>query len=249
MPTGEPTPPPKKQCASEKSKWARTQCQNYNNGAPADEYFGPLKISVLGIQNNFKDLAIESGDSTTSDPIVHKLGFATAAMAKWAAKYPNDPDLPRTYYLGVLVLRKVYVQSEQELAWQYAQIILHRFPKTWFGKQIAAMSKDGFVEHWYADAQPCNAAGADPSPSPSPNPGKPVVAIISAPCTGAPAANTQMAAPTPTPAPHGKNAPASAATNAPQTPAPKATAAEKSAPSPKPSGSPVPGPNPAPPAR
>jgi len=260
MPTGEPTPPPKHQCATARSKWERTQCQNYNNGAPADEYFGRQKISVIGIQNNFHDLNIESGDNTTSPSIINKLNFVTEAMAKWAAKYPNDPDLAHTYYLGVLALQKVYVQNEQELAWQYAQIITRRYPKTYFGKKIAEMSKDGFVEHWYADAQPCDAANADPSPSPSPNPGKPVIAILRPPCTGSPAANTQMAAPSPTPAPHGKNAPAAAATNPPQTPAPaslpspstppaKASPnASKATPSPKPSGTPVPGPNPPPPA-
>ena len=48
------------------------------------------------------------------------------------------------------------------MAWQYIQTILKRFPNTYFSKQMALATKDGFTEHWYTDAQPCPVAGADP---------------------------------------------------------------------------------------
>jgi hypothetical protein len=273
QPTGEPTPPPKQQCSQKKTKWQIKQCQDYNNSAPGDEYFGRMKMSYLGINNTFKDMTIESGDFTTSQQIINKLNFAVEALSKWSAKYPGDPDLARSYYLGVLALRKVYVQAEQQLAWQYVQTILKRFPNTYFSKQMALATKDGFTEHWYTDAQPCPAAGAAPADTPTPappsKPGQPVVDLLAPPCIAPPTPEPGFEpTATPSPAPRGRNAPAPVVTNppatlAPATPAPapatsaapsaspssKAVAAAKksSSPVPKASGTPVPGPWPPPP--
>jgi hypothetical protein len=276
MPTGEPTPPPKETCAAKKTKWQQKQCQDYNNSAPGDEYFGRMKMSYLGINNTFKDMAIESGDSTTSQPIINKLNFASEALATWSSRYPHDPDLARSYYLGVLALRKVYVQAQQQQAWQYIQTIIKRFPNTYFSKQMLLSIKDGFTEHWYTDAQPCPMAGAEaatPAPAPSTKPGQPVIDLISPPCIEPPTPDPSLAGPTPTPMPaqRGRNQPAPAATNPPATPAPvalpspapsaspknalsiKTTAAVKTAaaskPAPKASSTPVPGPYPPPPIR
>ena len=214
QPTGEPTPPPKQQCSAKKTKWQVKQCQDYNNSAPGDEYFGRMKMSYLGINNTFKDMVVESGEYTTSQQIINKLNFAVEALAKWSAKYPKDPDLARSYYLGVLALRKVYVQAQQELAWQYIQTILKRFPNTYFSKQMALATKDGFTEHWYTDAQPCPVAGADPPPTPTPappsKPGQPVVDLMAPPCIAPPTPEPGFApTATPSPAPRGRNAPGS----------------------------------------
>jgi hypothetical protein len=267
--TGEPTPPPKEKCSDKKTKWQQKQCQAYNNSAPGDQYFGRQKMSYLGINNTFKDMAVESGDFTTSHSIITKLNSASEALAMWASSYPHDPDLARSYYLGVLALRKVYVQAQQELAWQYIQTIIHKFPNTYFSKQMLAAIKDGFTEHWYTDAQPCPVAGADTMATPAPAapgpPGQPVVDLLSPPCISPPTPNPDFVTPTatPSPAPHGRNAPAPVVTNPPATPAPTAApttepsastspaprVAKSSAktPAPKPSGTPVPGPNPPPP--
>jgi len=271
MPTGEPTPPPKQQCAAKKTKWQQKQCQDYNNSAPGDEYFGRQKMSYLGINNTFRDMAVESGDNTTSLSIINKLNFANEALATWSAKYPHDPDLARSYYLGVLALRKVYVQAQQQQAWQYIQTILKRFPNTYFSKQMALAIKDGFTEHWYTDAQPCPMPGDDaPSPSPAPvsKPGQQVVALLSPPCIEPPSPEpgTLTPTPSPSPAPRGHNAPAPVVTNPPAatpapsplpipsatpsaTPTPSKTASTKAAPRPKPSATLVPGPYPPPPTR
>jgi hypothetical protein len=241
MPTGEPTPPPKENCSSKMSKWQQKKCQDYNNAAPGDEYFGRMKMSYLGINNTFKDMAVESGDNTTNQAIINKLNFAEEALAKWAGKYPKDPDLARSYYLGVLALKKVYVQQQQQLAWQYAQTIVKHFPNTFFSRQMAAMIKAGFVEHWYADAQPCPAPGADPpapTPAPSPKPGQVAVDILNPPCIESSSQQPGLtAAPTPGPTQHPRNAAAATATN------------PAASPNPKPGGTPVPGPNPHPPLR
>jgi hypothetical protein len=183
-------------CGTMKSKWAHSQCETYNSSAPGDEYFGRMKMSYLGIDNTYKDGAISAGAYTTDSRIITKLDFATEALRKWAAKYPNDPQLARSYFLGVIVMRKVYTQHEQETAWEFMQLLAKQYPNTYFGKSAKSAMSQGFTEHWFALARICPpplplGAGVlpevtpDVSPTPSPAPGHPPVEIITAPCVQA----------------------------------------------------------------
>ncbi len=84
-----------------------------------------MKISYLGIDNTYRDGAISAGAYTTDPKVIAKLDFATEALRRWAQKYPNDPQLPRSYFLAVQVLRKVYTQPEQQLSWRLHPIADH----------------------------------------------------------------------------------------------------------------------------
>ena len=67
--------------------------------APADEYFGRLKMSILGIRNQLRDL--DQRLSYTPDAGAAVLGtaaFVEDAIRDWEAKYPSDPWLPRSVY-------------------------------------------------------------------------------------------------------------------------------------------------------
>ncbi len=150
-----------------------------------------MKLSYLGIDNTYKDGSISAGDYTTDQHLISKIDFATEALRRWAAKYPNDPQLARSYYLGVLVMRKVYTQPEQQTSWEFTQLLVKKYPNTYFGKTAKASMAQGYTEHWYALAEICPTplprgvkaqATADPTPSPSPEPGKPYVALITPPC-------------------------------------------------------------------
>jgi len=178
-------------CGSTKSKWAHLQCVEFNNSAPGDEYFGRMKMSYLGIDNTYKDGSISAGAYTTDPHLIAKLDFATEALRKWAAKYPSDPQLARSYYLGILVLRKVYTQGEQETAWQFMQLLVTKYPHTYFGKTVKATIAQGYTEHWFGLAQLCPTAlpaGVMPSttpadtPTPQPAPGHPAIDVIPPPC-------------------------------------------------------------------
>jgi len=168
------------------------QCEEFNSSAPGDEYFGRMKMSYLGIDNTYKDGAISAGAYTTDPHLISKLDFATEALRKWAAKYPNDPQLARSYFLAIQVLRKVYTQGEQQTTWQFMQLLVTKYPHTYFGKTIkASLASDGFTEHWFGIAQLCPTplpTGVMPSttpadtPTPSPAPGHPAVDIITPPC-------------------------------------------------------------------
>jgi hypothetical protein len=178
-------------CGATKSKWAHLQCEQFNASAPGDEYFGRMKMSYLGIDNTYKDGAISAGAYTTDPKLIAKLDFATEALHRWAAKYPNDPQLPRSYFLGIQVLRKVYTQPEQQTAWQFIQILVTKYGRTYFGKSAKASLANGFTEHWFALAQICPtplplgvmpSATPEAAPTPTPAPGHPAVDVITPPC-------------------------------------------------------------------
>ncbi|HVR45081.1 MAG TPA: hypothetical protein VMT95_00360 [Candidatus Binatia bacterium] len=180
-------------CGATKSKWAHLQCEDFNASAPGDEYFGRMKMSYLGINNTYKDGSISAGAYTTDPRLISKLDFASEALRRWAAKYPNDPQLARSYFLGIQVLRKVYTQPEQDMAWEFMQILVTRYGTTYFGKTMKASLKQGFTEHWFALAQICPTplplgvgvmpeVTPDVTPTPSPAPGHPAVVLITPPC-------------------------------------------------------------------
>lgn len=202
------SPAKKDPCGSTKSKWAHVQCQQFTNSAPGDEYFGRMKISYLGIDNTFKDGAISAGAYTTDEHLISKLMFADEALQRWASKYPGDPQIPRAYFLGVQVFRKVYTQQGQDIAWHYMQALVKQYPASYFGKTMKASIAKGFTEHLIADALPCPTPlpkGVMPTTTPSatetpsPAPGQPKVEIITPPCI--------PPTPTPSPEPSGLSSP------------------------------------------
>ena len=80
--------------------------------APADEYFGHLKMSILGIRNQLRDLETRvtyRGQSRSS--LLGKASFLEDAMADWSAKYPADPWIPgfrtrlRLCYVRIAMMR------------------------------------------------------------------------------------------------------------------------------------------------
>jgi hypothetical protein len=75
--------------------------------APADEYFGHYKLSVLGIANTIRDAGarIDSG----SDPhsmLTGPLSFVTDAIKDWEQQFPSDPWIAK----DLLALEAVYLR-------------------------------------------------------------------------------------------------------------------------------------------
>ncbi len=213
-------------CASKPSKYQRDQCRKFNASAPGDEYFGKMKLSYLGINNTFRDEAISAGAYTTDQAIIAKVNFADDAMRAWMAKYPNDPDLARSFFLGVQMFKKIYTQQYQDKAWDYMHLIVQKFPDTFFGKQIKKNIALGFTQHILADPLPCPTPlppGVIPTllpstePSPTPAPNRPKLSIIEPPCI------QPTPTPSPTPSATATPTPAVAATPGATTPSPPAS--------------------------
>jgi hypothetical protein len=223
---------PKDPCASKTSKFARQQCESFTRSAPGDEYFGKMKMSFLGINNTFRDETIRSGDYTTDSGIISKVTFADDALRDWERKYPGDPQLARSYFLGIGVFKKIYTQPMQEKAWLYMQLIVQKFPNSYFGKIVKKQIVVGFTEHYFAVPAICPTPlpmatrlprgyrptpspppEATPEPTPTPGPNKPKIEILIPECVPPPT-------PTPEPTPEPTAAPALPAATPTPTPTP-----------------------------
>ena len=75
--------------------------------APADEYFGKLKMSILGIRNTIKDKGLlVDVDSTKAESTFGAIALTEDAMHDWERKYPCDSWLPGT----ILALEHFYAK-------------------------------------------------------------------------------------------------------------------------------------------
>jgi hypothetical protein len=194
------------------TKWELQRREQFKNSAPADRYFGRLKMSFLGINNTLRFEALRAGDHSTDSSIVNKVNYADDSLRAWAEEFPRDPQLAHSYFLAVLVYQKIWTKPAQEKAWAYMQLILAKYPETYFAKRVRNDIAAGFTEHYYADALPCPTPPPTPSPLPSPTP-------------------------VPSPSPRGRG-PSHPAPQPPPTPSPSEIPSPEPSPSPSPSSSP-----------
>ena len=107
-----------------------------SNLAPADRYFGRLKMSILGVRNSIKDLAARA-DTHPEDAehIFDKAVLVEDALRDWHAHFPRDPWIPRYAYglaqlYGKLDMDDARVRRNDTLDWlaatfpasEYAQL-------------------------------------------------------------------------------------------------------------------------------
>jgi hypothetical protein len=133
--------------------------------APADEYFGKMKLSFLGINNTFRDQAIRAGDHTTNPTVTGPVMWAEDALRAWQKKYSRDPQLARTYYLAFLADQKIWLPDFQQRATTYLILLKQKFAGTYFGKQAKADLAKGLTMNFYAQPTAC---GAQDTPAPAP---------------------------------------------------------------------------------
>jgi len=99
--------------------------------APADEYFGNMKMSVLGINN----VVLQGSATLHAQPekeqdILHKADFAQNAFLAWATKYPKDTWLLR-YAHNFVTLYKSCQSQESESHRKFIQGWINKnYPKS-----------------------------------------------------------------------------------------------------------------------
>ena len=147
------------------SKAEQQKQEQLKNAAPGDMYFGRMKLSFLGINNTFKDAAIAASPYSTDSGITNKVDFGIEALNEWANKYPRDSHLPRSYFLGEEAFKKLWVRQYQDKAWSYMQLLVTKYPTTFFGKTVKTELAKGFTKHYFADALPC---GPEPAQTAAP---------------------------------------------------------------------------------
>jgi len=65
--------------------------------APADEYFGPYKQSVIEIRNRLNDYDALDPRAMLDPSVAGYLDHLQVAVRDWQQKYPSDPWLPRIW--------------------------------------------------------------------------------------------------------------------------------------------------------
>jgi len=81
--------------------------------APADEYFGPLKQSILGIRNSLRDMGRRYDVNHDSAPqTLASAALTEASIRDWAHKYPRDHEVA----VAIFTLQRLYAKIETEPA-------------------------------------------------------------------------------------------------------------------------------------
>lgn len=99
--------------------------------APADEYFGRMKMSVLEITNQIRDASARMNfNPELAATHYNKLALTEEALEDWARKYPNDSWIaPRAYDLSHLFWRMHTTLADQQAA-RCRSILFARFPSS-----------------------------------------------------------------------------------------------------------------------
>jgi hypothetical protein len=178
--------------------------------APADEYFGKLKLSILGIRNTIKDQGIKIDyDPLKASSTLGAIALTEDAIHDWQHKYPCDTWLPGTLYALEHFYLKIHTDDGVKRVHATFAWLRRDYPKSKF-VQIARR-EDGA-----ASALPAGPATASVEPgatAASPSPGTASAGPIpgQAPATPFPgtapqsvinAQNGMGASPKPTTAPH-----------------------------------------------
>ena len=106
--------------------------------APGDEYFGPLKLSYIGIRNTLHDIGLRY--DVNHD--LAKQTFATAQLTErsirdWQKKYPRDVQVPRAIYFLQRLYTKVLSVESRERARVTAMWLASDFHTSPQAKQLA----------------------------------------------------------------------------------------------------------------
>lgn len=71
------------------------RAQSHSGLAPADEYFGRMKMSVLGIRNGLRDTSLRVAyDPRHAVAQLAACHWLEDAIVDWGNKYPHDTWLP-----------------------------------------------------------------------------------------------------------------------------------------------------------
>ena len=89
--------------------------------APADEYFGRLKMSVLGIRNELNHLQSQvEASPENSESVMGTASLVEDAIKDWERHYPSDPWLAKNVYQ----LTHVYANVRSDVGHSHAMSTL-----------------------------------------------------------------------------------------------------------------------------
>jgi hypothetical protein len=173
--------------------------QGASSDAPADQYFGQLKVSALRIRYEIMQLRPRyETHKLLPEEAAHLLVLDEDAFYKWAAAYPKDSWLASTGYMLAQLFAELPGSDSRGDAVRAFTYVKTHFPTTTYGKESAAALKKGVpVQPDPAWAAPMR---AEKAATPSPAPASP--APSSSPSTSsspAPASSSSSPGPAPVP--------------------------------------------------
>lgn len=105
--------------------------------APADEYFGNLKLSPIGVRNEVirinKYLDKGWGYRMEGDALQ-----VENAVADWQKQYPHDATLPATLFDAFALLERVETPKTKDAAARVKSVLLVQYPATRQARELAA---------------------------------------------------------------------------------------------------------------
>ena len=160
--------------------------------APADEYFGPLRMSALAIRMRIDVLGRRYHARSESDmDLLHDAGNLETALQIWAERYPHDTWLaPTAFHLAQLyaVIQSPIARGRATSAFRY---VADTFGATYDGHLARLRIAQGFPA--LHDESPLLVTPAPDTASPI---GAPTPSVITSPATSAtPLAGSPIPAP------------------------------------------------------
>jgi len=146
--------------------------QGASSNAPADQYFGQLKVSALRIRYEIMQVRPRyETHKLLPEEASHLLVLNEDAFYKWAAAYPKDAWLASTGYLLAQLFAELPGNDARNRAIRAFTYVKVHFPNTTYGKESATALKKGIAVRPDPDwAVAMRAARQTPSPSPSTSP-------------------------------------------------------------------------------
>lgn len=101
--------------------------------APADEYFGRLKMSILGMRNSLVKLTRQAeGDPTSAESVLGPASMTEESIREWEVKYPSDPWLAKTVYMLAHLYSRVPTDVGREGAVRAVNWLVEKYPDSEF---------------------------------------------------------------------------------------------------------------------
>lgn len=133
--------------------------------APADEYFGKLKMSILGIRNTIKDQGLKIDvDPDKAPTTLNAIALTEDAIHDWEHKYPCDSWLPGTLYALEHFYLKIHTDDGVKHVHATFSWLRRDYPKS----RVVQVAKQ---EDGQASATPVSPPMASVPAGPAPAPG------------------------------------------------------------------------------
>jgi|SRR5579884_1085513 len=146
-----------------------------SNAAPADRYFGRLKMSALRVRYEIQQLKRDYElHRRTPDDVAHFMLYTEEAYYDWAAAYPKDGWLASTGYNLANLFEELPGYDARNRAIRALQFVRAHFKNTRYSKlSVAELQRGVKVKPepaWAVRSTPSPAPSASASPAPSASP-------------------------------------------------------------------------------